>query len=100
MSYKGVCYFGPTGSGKTTLMGTMIIEGKSCFDTDFIYSMYYREMEGMDEGHKWSYVRNKFHMLFTPDDFAYDYIFTADTEIRDYLREYGWLIRNISVRKS
>jgi adenylate kinase family enzyme len=101
---KQIVIYGPSGSGKSTLSLTLLKQGKSVFDSDFIYPMFHikgGDPESNPEADKvWKRVVDKFIEVFEYTDGlpGVDYIFTADDRIRDYLKEKGLYVRTLSKR--
>ena len=79
--------FGKSGSSKSTLLVKMLRDGLSCFDSDFIYTIFYREFESMKEGPpKWDKAHKLFKLVIKPANVdIYGYYFTADTRTATYL---------------
>jgi hypothetical protein len=101
MRRKGVVYYGPSHTGKTTKMIELMIQGYSCFDSDNMYPMFH--IQGADPDTNpdaskvWARVDKMFIQLVRDGILnGVQYCFTASETIRDFLKENGWLVRTLS----
>jgi cytidylate kinase len=94
------CIYGPSGSGKSTKQIHLMEKGFACFDSDFIYAMYHihgGNKSNPNHEEVWTRVVDKFCELYERTQLkGYEFIFTADVRIRDFLKSKGLLMRNLS----
>jgi adenylate kinase family enzyme len=97
-----IVIYGPSGSGKSTLSVKMMSEGKAVFDSDFIYPMFHIKGGDPNSNPKaeevWTRVVERFKEVWTSTNGmkGYEAIFTADERIRDYLKQQGLRVRNLT----